>query len=351
MRLNLQGTIGCFTILLLTLLPGCTDKFAQSLLQDYLKRVENATGFVSEAGTTTVLMPYPSHRDRTVPESDIRLGFMDFFKLYDCDLFALINERNSIMGKLMPASRKLVYEIGFFQSAGRCLEKLEQAQDNVQFRAELASIIEAKQTSLHTAFWRATFDSEEMQKTFSLAGGVLPADTTTPSAESQRAIAYFIAIGERLTDPTLAVDIDEMEAHNYALQMHRYGGSLAQTLALSVDYLNRISGVLKRSAEDLKLCLRGESTSQARTLHALYTDYFHAEVQPYLATLHRQGREWLEGINRLLEVQRVDPPQAFRGYHARMLSLDNEQGLWRAFDQARQHHADIWKTLLEPCRL
>ena len=343
----------CFIYLIsssLSLLYGCTDELAPPLLQDYMKRVENATGFADKTSTKTTLELYPSHRHRTLPADDIRIGFVDFFKLYDCDLFALVNERNSIMGKVMPASRKLVYEINFYQSAGRCLQKLEQAGDTEKIRDKLESIISAKQEALHRALWNATFDSPEMQKTFSLAGGMLPFDTTAAFTESRRAIDYFIDIGERLTDPILAVDIDEMEAHNYALQLHRYGGRLARTLVVLTDYLNRATNALQRSARTPTLCPQGTASPQADSLMTVFSDSYRDQVEPFLTSIHREGDAWLQAVNRLVSIQRVDPPEAFVAYHSRMLSMDSEQGLWRAFGQARQQHADAWKTLLEKCR-
>jgi hypothetical protein len=98
------------------------------------------------------LLPYPGRRDRSIPVADMRIGITEFIHLYDCDLFRLINERNSNLGKIMPISRRLVYEITFLDSASDCQRKLT-AEPNVEieFRDRLRDIIETKRARLQPA--------------------------------------------------------------------------------------------------------------------------------------------------------------------------------------------------------
>lgn len=334
-------------------ISGSGKDSAQGMLQDYLTRVENATGIDSPPTEQIALQTYPTHRTRTLPIEDIRVGFFSYLKLYNCDLFNLVSERNSVMGRVMPISQKLVYEIKFLQGAEKCYRKLaEQAETYKGFLGDFAETIQIKRQNLPSVFWNATFDSPEMQKAFSLAVQPLhPDEDDTPYTHSRQAIDYFHRVGAQLEHPVFTIDKSELEGQYFSLQLHQYGGRLLTSIAQLTAYLNRIAHSLETAINDRPLCYQQKPNQKARILETIFLKYYAGRVVPYLSQVHQQGQDWLGAINQLIAIQKVQVPQAFADYRAQMLSLDAEGSLWRAFENATHRHTKAWQQLLGQCGL
>jgi hypothetical protein len=320
------------------------------MLADYLKRVERATGIQSHLSSQVVLLHYPSRREQNLPVTPLRMGMMNFAKLYQCDLFKLINERNSIMGRVMPISQKLLYEITFLQNAKVCYQKLAAAATpNKQFLSLFAEVIEKKRADLPVIFWQATFNSPELKKLFSLAVSPLNPDENQVFFDAQQSIGYFYELGKYLNGASRHIDKEELEAHYYQLQRHQYGGRLLQSVAQLTGYLDRAAYSLETLIADSTLCFQNKPTEKALILNNVFKKYYAQRVGAYISQIHRQGKAWLADIDALIQVQRVKLPIAFSRYRAQMLTFD--AGIWQRFDAAIQGHTKAWQTVLSQCGL
>jgi hypothetical protein len=323
---------------------------AEAILADYLKRVERATGIQSKLSSPVILLPYPSHREQNLPSAPLRMGMMNFAKLYTCDLFKLINERNSIMGRVMPISQKLVYEIKFLQNAQVCYQTLAAAAaPNEEFLSLFAEIIEKKRDNLPVIFWQATLNSPELRKLFSLAVPPLNPRDNQVFVNAQQGMAYFQKLGEHLNSLSLDIDKEKLEAHYYQLQRDQYGGRLLQSVAQLTETLNRAAYSLENLVKDTTLCLQNKPTQQAIILNSVFKKFYAQRVGAYISQIHQQGKAWLADINTLVQLQAVKLPLAFVRYRAQMLTSSG--GLWQRFDAAIQRHTQAWQTVLSQCGL
>lgn len=350
----MSKTVRLPAILAIIFLSACTGGgAAEDLLEAYLKNVENATGSEGRSAARPFLLTYPSHRDRTLPVEDIRVGLLGFLKYYGCDLMHLVSERNTILGKVMPISQRLMYEIEFLQRAEGCYQRIiQQLEPDEAFLEEIRKTIRIKRENLAKVFWNATFDSPEMQKAFSLAVRPLsPGDEEEVYADSHNAIDYFHGLGERLGDPLLEVEKSKLEQQYYALQRYQYGGRLANSLVQLIDYLNRASHALEAAIEKQSLCPPGKPNEKDRLLQALFKEDYAEGIQPYLSSIRQQGKNWLAAIDRLIEIQSIEIPGAFADYRRRMLSLDAKDGLWQEFENAIRRHEAAWRIVSKRCGL
>ncbi|MDQ2696426.1 MAG: DUF3080 domain-containing protein, partial [Pseudomonadota bacterium] len=328
-------------------LAGCGR--GDGLLEDYPRRIEAAAALPAQAAPPPPLLRYPSHRQRALPVQDLRVGLMDYLGYRHCGLVTLLSERNSILGKVMPGSQRLVYEVRFLQGIRGCAARLaDQPQADPGFRTGLEATLRVKEANLARVFWAATFDSPEMEKAFSLAVEPLAPGEEGGFAASRQALDYFTAVGRRLHDPRLTLDIGELEAHNFALQAHRYGGRLLTTLARLTAALDRAAAALEAAAQDGPAC-PDHRTGEPDPLHNVFASHYAGGMQPYLSRIHSQGRDWLAAVDRLWQVQAVAPPPAVAAWQRRMLSLEAGDGLWRTFEAAIRRHSGAWRRLLEPC--
>jgi hypothetical protein len=346
------ATLSIILLCACALLSCDSGNSAESALQDYLTRVQNATDVDGELSEPATLLTYPSRRDRSVRIEEIRIGLIDFFSFYDCDLFRLVNERNSNLGKIMPISQRLVYEIKFLRAAEACEHQLAaQPDDNEGFRRQLRDVIVLKKTTLPRVFWNATFDSDEMQKAFSLAVSPLNLNDETAYAGSRQALGYLQGVSNVLTDPSTDVSIDQLETHYYALQRGRYGGRLLQSMAQLTRYLDAAAHSLEAVLQDRTLCFQRKPTKQAKILLTVLTKFYGSRIQPYLSRIHQQGRSWLIAVNALIDRPGIPIPVAFARYRERMLSLEHDGSIWIQFERAVSRHTKAWQALLKHCGL
>ncbi|MEE4376816.1 MAG: DUF3080 family protein [Candidatus Competibacteraceae bacterium] len=332
------------------MLSGCTET-SEHLLADYVQRVENATGVKAQTTrSATVLLTYPTQRLLKLPMAEIRIGLADYMGLRHCRLFNLVSERNSLLGKVMPLSQQLVYEIDFLREAAICRQRLKnEAKGDKQTDQALLDMIEAKQTAFPVIFWNATFASPEMAKAFSLAADALRPDEINTHLYSSQAIDYLITLGAQAPQFATKPDISELEEQYFALQLHRYGGRLLRSIAELSDILNRAADALERMMIAGPVCPQNKPIKKARILKNVFAKFYVGTVQRYLSQIDRQGRQWLEAIEQLVRSQRVDLPPAFVEYRTQMLALDGK--LWQGFRNATKRHTLAWKSLFDQCGL
>lgn len=323
---------------------------AEAMLTDYLKRVETATGIQSKLSSPVILLPYPSHREQNLQTTPLRMGMVNFAKLYSCDLFKLINERNSIMGRVMPISQKLAYEVGFLQNAQVCYQTLAAAAaPNKEFLSLFAEIIEKKRDNLPVIFWQATLNSPELRKLFSLAAPPLNPNDNQVFVNAQQSIAYFHELGEHLNSLALNIDKEKLEAHYYQLQRYQYGGRLFQSVAQLTETLNRTAYSLETLVKEKTLCFQNKPTEKATILNNVFKKFYAQRVGAYMSQIYQQGKAWLANIDDLVQVQGVKLPLAFIRYRAQMLTSNG--GMWQRFDAAIERHTRAWQTVLGQCGL
>jgi len=347
--MQLRLSIGlCF---LLTL-PACViNNTSEQLLADYVQRVENATGVEDlTPRSATELLAYPTRRLLNLPSAEVRISVADYMGLRHCRLFNLVSERNSVMGKVMPVSQQLIYEIEFLREATLCRQRLKtEAKSDEQTDQSLLAMIQTKRKTFPVIFWNATFASPEMAKAFSLATDALPLDEQSMHVNSRQAIDYLINLGAQAPQFRIKPAMAELEKQYFVLQLHRYGGRLLKSIAELSDTLNRAADALERMLETGPVCRQNKPIRKAQILKNVFSKYYVGAVQRHLSRIDRQGRQWLGAIEQLVAIQQVELPLAFAEYRSKMLDLEGQ--LWQSFQNATKRHTQAWQTLFDQCGL
>ena len=326
----------------------------QAMLVDYVERVENVTDAKASARAfASSLLSYPDRRDRRLPLTDVRINLLEFLGLIQCGLQEIVGERNSSLGKVMPVSQQLVYEHRLLVGARQCRRELAEKDSNLfELQQTLDEIIAIKTADLPRAYWNATFGSPEFEHMFSLAAAPLRIDAAGRSnPEIERALLHLANLGSRLGDATLELESARLEAHYKALTSQRLAGELLGALELLRHYLDAAAGAIETRLERRPMCFDRRPTPAARNLNNVFHKYYVAQVQPYLAQVHRQTRGWLEPINRLAGAQAALTTPAFATYFDVQLSLDAPDALWTRYEASLRRHTRAWQTILGQCGL
>ena len=344
-----------FYFLVVWVVSGCGQQTPQALLEDYLQRVANVLEqppAISSPETRVSLVSLPTRRYRQLPITDLRSGLLDSIDLRLCGLLPLIAERNSSLGKVQPPSQRLIYELRFFARLQPCYrQNLQQPLLDARFSEQLQQIYQTKRINLQPSWWNALFTSNALERNLSLSRPPLPLHGNPGYGDSLRALQRLAALqpdGHSLeNDWSLPDGLEQLEQHYAALYHSQYGSQLFRTLALLSDLLNRTAMTLDQSEKRRPLCLTGHPTNRAIHLKGVFDRYYGERLRPYLSQVYRQGRPWLESLNRLAIQSR--PSEEFEQFRQQMLDTQYEQGLWRQFEQAVQRHTQSWQRLLGRC--
>ncbi len=332
--------------LLVLPLVGCGPSGAERALGAYVADLRGATSAPVPASSRppSRLVWYPSPEARRLELEDHRVGFSDYRALRACALDDLIGYRNSILGRVMLESSRLVYEHRMLGRLQRCREQPEAPS----LPAQLDALIASKRDQLPRVLWNATFGSRELAKFFGISGEPLDLDAGAMSPEIAGAFDRLVALSPALGSPSVEISQSELEQAYAVLQSRPYGGELLETAELLGFYLDDASRVLAKTRANGSVCRSG-----AR----VFEEHYRGRLEPFLAQRRRDGRKLLELMDRLAKSielladrsgELVVPPEV-ASYLERYLALDREGSLWRRFERSADAHVRAWETVLGAC--
>ena len=308
---------------------------AVALLEDYrgrvLRTLEGAPGPAPQAAP----VPWPRTRARRLEVPAQRADLVEFLRLQDCGLGALVGNRASSLGRVMRPPERLRYEYAFLEEGARCRQRLDPDEDD-EARAFLDETLAAKRAALGAVVWNATLGSDALATHHALdLAGLDPAAVRGAGATATNAV-------HGLADRALGrVDAQagDWSAPWQVLEGSRFGGRLRRSLEVLAVQLDAVADALAAGAP----CPLGRPTERGRILENVFRRFYVAGVQPYLAAVDREATAWTDALDRLAAAQRVPVPEALAPDPARR-SLERMR-------RARDRHTEAWQAVLGDCGL
>jgi hypothetical protein len=342
--------ISC-AILLLFLL-GCTQKDdAQERMKTYVERVAYV---LDEDFTWELKSPpaLPPQRDRLLTPETITEGLLDVLDFRHCDLLPLIAKRNSSLGKLATPSAAMIYEIQFIQQLHQCLPLIESQSDITSDQKQhFKSIYANKIKSLPIFLWNAIYTGQEIETSQALNQPPLPLsigdhDTTLRNIES---LAAFITSAATTPEAFNSPLLSNIEPTYESIFKDPLGTPLLKSLLLLEATLNETAAVIENRLKRRPMCFNEMSNPKADILKTVFMQHYAAQVQPYMAAVHKIGDRWLSAHEKMLS--NLPAPVAMNLYIAQALSQSSDMSIWKRYLTARDRHTAAWKSILEQCNL
>lgn len=339
------------------LITGCSSDSPQAMFEDYIYRLSNVTDVDAPKGIDGLsLMPYPGARDLVIESEDLRIGFVDYFHIAECDLMELVSERNSSLGRFRRSSGALLYEMEFYEKISRCDEALgtiAQSDDasRAEFMALVGSIRESKSEVLPVAYWNATFASPEIRVQLSTTAKPFGWMEAVDVSAVDTALSYLVWVGEHLYEGRPSISTAEFETHYYHLQAQKTVGRLIRSLQVSHRNLLIATEMLATAAKRNKICPMGKKTRKGEFVHNVFVKFYAGGVQPYLSRIYRPSDQLFRALHRLFDAQAVKVPRVFLDYFQAVLDQTRPDGLWQRFDAQLKAHTRAWQTVLRQCDL
>lgn len=349
-------TFSIITTLLVTLfIAGCSDNTPQDMLENYSNRVSNALDQSDRLNLKApVSLPeFPRRRDRLQPVEDIRQGLVEVFNLRHCQLITLVAERNSSLGKVMPPSRQLAYELKLYVGLRDCLKQLIQTRAEQELIQQISEILVIKERNLPRVLWNGIYTSEAVERNFSRSEPPLPLEKSNSFISDKTALEVLTKLAALQNDDTewpVPAELETLENHYQALYNNRFGSRWLHSVNLLTATLNHTASAIEKRLGNRPLCYNNQTNPKANIVRNVFTKYYAGELQPYMARVDQQGRQWLQLNNQLL-AQFSQIPQPMRHYQQQALSMEFQGSVWQTYIQARDRHTKAWQTLLGQCGL
>lgn len=336
-------------------LTGCDRNQPEDMLENYTSRVSRVLEVDKPLPPAPEIPLFPQRRDRIIPTQEIREGLLDVLNLKRCNLLPLIAERNSSLGKVYPASQKMVYELKFFDAVRSCLTTVKFDNDDPELLAQLSDIYEIKSANLTAEIWNGIYTSSEVENNFSIGEQPLPLEPDGASSTMLEAFSTLSSLSNLVKDhpqwklPAFIYDIEPLYEH---LHRNRSGAQSLASLQLVTRYLNHSANLIELHLEKKPICFNGKISQKAKILQNVFYKYYAGEVQPYMVQVHNSSKTWLDLNNSLFDnliSGGLNLSPSVITFKQKVLNRNSESGLWSEYESARDRHVQAWQAVLKQC--
>lgn len=280
--------LSVFSAVLCLPLTGCKDTAGTAELKDYQQRLNRVLALNSPAPSPAASPAFPAKSALQQPLPELRIDLLDAFATRSCGLDMLIAERNSSMGKVFTASKRLNYELRFLASLQNCLQQSWPEP----LKGQLTEIYQQKQQSISIALNNMLQTDDTLRKRWLAASQGVIAGTNKGFEESLGALQQLLDLKQAIAQQNWygASQIDPEQA-----LATLYRSAFLSELQFSLRYANSWFAAVNPALlkiDPASLCPRGQ-TEQLTILSTVFRKYFIGEVQAYLAELNRyQQQSW-----------------------------------------------------------
>ena len=197
-----------------------------------------------------------------------------------CGLDVLLGERNSSLGKVMPPSQRLKYELAFLKQVQPCLTHPDIAPDLQQKLTAIASD-KTRQIDKH---WQNFLQQDEtLRQQLHPYRSLSEPNSVAGVAETMQALHSLLTLQKSIVEQNWqqASSINPEQALE-ALYKANTLSQLQQSLRFSQNWLQSVNQQLEQL--DLKVvCPAGKHSDKAEILNTILLQYFIGKVQVYFA--------------------------------------------------------------------
>lgn len=335
-------------VLLLTL-AGCQRApEAERQMQNYLDRIARVLQQQWQPFEPDQLADYrfPARRERMIDIPPLRISLLDLIvDTNDCRLLQQrISERNSVLGKVMPWSHRLVYDGELLRALEHCTTLLNQQDDQPALGEQLTALAASKRATLSATYWNALNASEEFEDYLRFANQPLPISSSQiTDQDAVAALRKLTEIGAALPQQ-LPPDRAHIDALLQALQQSQRSSQLITSLAQTTHGLQQATQMLQATDSRL-LCPMQAPSARSKILLNVFVLFYAGEIQPYLAQLQRLGQPWAEAVIALRAVPNIPDATA----HSLDRLAGEQNSLWEEYQAALTKHTQAWQDLLGAC--
>ena len=320
---------------LCAILFSCNN--ADSLLDDYLSRLQRTLAVDIPSPEAMTLPAYPPRRDLLIDIPDSRINLIEAWELNHCQVFSLIGERNSILGKLSEADVRFDYERRLLSALPDCIENDATSDDA---RELLTAVLNAKRRQLPDVLWNATFAQSDFAHLFSLSERTLKPDEPLNLALYEQTLSQL----SHWTKGASAVTSERVSQSAQLGSEFSLAGATLQSQRLAITRLTQANRMLLQATEASSLCPKGLTLPELDIARNVMMKSFIGKVQPWLVTVADAERASLAQTYAFAETFPATEQQKLTPY------FEQTRAINRRFRDTIRLHTERWQALFENCQ-
>lgn len=321
------------------LLVGCSQS-ATDLHDDYLNRLSN----VLNTERRDWRPPPPGNAPRAsalrLPIPDLRMNPVSYWNVRHCEIFNLISERNSILGRVATPNRIWRYEARVLAALDACQTHPETSESMLE---ALSDWQEAKLAAWPYATWNGTIGSDPVRDLWRADADGWSPDNLPSLTEMQADLGTLILWATHWPEAEIP-DSDSFSAVYQRLERFNHGGQWRRSVQISGSGLQHANETLKTALENDSLCPSHQRTRDAEHAQNVLMQFFIGEIQPYIAGLNRRGEQILSTFSELTDGITVEHPEWLS--FMEQVVADHE-----TLQSVSREHAELWQQTLERCQI
>lgn len=314
---------------------GCAQQ-GDDLLADYVKRVSRVLDADIPTATPVDLPVYPQTRALRQSPPEVRIDVLDAWSLRGCEVFTLMGERNSILGRVADPLIRLDYERRLLSLLPECLETESDLDDELV--TELEGILDMKRDVFPQHLFNATLANPDYQSYWT-GGSEGFAANDEVDFEGYRAAQQAMA---GYVEQPLKVSQSQWLNSMERIAGYSMGGRSLTAMRWAIQALEQSEQMLRAAAADTRLCPMGRPLQELGFARNVMGNVFAREVQPWLVSVDQRFLAGYDALTSMTETIEVDNPAidefetVLTHYHDR----------YRA--QIRQQ-VEAWQALFDAC--
>lgn len=318
-------------------MAGCA-KSGEDLYKDYLNRLSNVMDADKAAWSPAPALNAPKAGDMQQDIPTLRINLLEFWDTRHCELFTIISERNSILGRVQAPTQRWRFEARLLGAIEACLQH---PHTDANLRSTLHAWQSDKNREWPLAVWNGTLATPEVRQLFHAEHTSWHPDALPGIHQTLDDLNILTGWAEHWPSLDLP-DNSEFEALYKRLGQHNVVGQWHRSVQVSIAGLTAGNDRLAHGLAQGRLCPQGGPTQRSTAANNVLVQFFIGAVQPYLATLNRYGESLLPAIDNLANASGIRV-EAWENYR-QQLHADAE----RLRTLTREHVA-LWQAVLEPC--
>lgn len=321
-----------FLVIVMTLyaLAGCQwlSHPVDDLFNTYLGRIANVQDVDAIALSDNQNIVLPEKRALIIHIPSTTIGLLDSYELRKCDLFNLIAERNSVLGKVQDQFRNYDYQIAVTNRIQSCLSS---ELISVELKQQMQQLLHQKNAQLSDHFSNLLFTSDAMRAQLSASQWLDQQHTTTSKQLTtglDTLVAHYLKLNGRAKATSPLVPFQE------SFEKQGTVGRVAYSMLNASEKLNQITAQLARYDEKI-VCGQGRNITRFNTLRNVFQIFFVQQLQPYLANVDRAYIQIAESSQMLANTHPVYSYPLER-YH-------------QMYRDSISNHVQYWQNLFQRC--
>lgn len=326
------------TLVTFTLLStGCAQS-SQGMYDDYLNRLSNVLNTERVSWQVPPPQSGPRTRELRADIPDLRMTPVAYWQVRHCELFTLISERNSILGRVATPNDVWRYEARLLAAIENCLDDPDTGET---LSEQLLDWQEAKRQAWPLATWNGTIATSEVRSVWQASSEGWAPDNV-PTLTTLRSDLGRLTYWANHWPSDDIVSGSDFSSVYHNLSQQRGGGEWRRSVQVSESGLTAANRMLKQALEDDSLCPARTRTRDAEHAQNVLMQIFIGDIQPYISALNRNGEYLVTSFTELAGAINVEhePWEQF------MVTLGDELDTLQAVSR---EHAELWQRTLERC--